>query len=288
MTTVDAARVRALWRLTEPFHAVAYFAPEVVEAERRLGLKGFWMGYFSGRAAPMGEVDAAVVTATFFNFATWMVERAIPDAWSIASADAVLATRFEGVDAALRALLGDRVGSRELREATELAQLARDGCATAGRPLAAAWAGVEAPAEPHLALWCALSALREHRGDGHVAALVEQGLDGCEVHLLLVAAGGATRELQQRARGWNDEEWDAAASRLAERGWLDDDGRLTDLGRARRGAIEDTTDRLASGPWAALGAERVDRFERSMAPLTEAVGAADLIPYPNPMGLPPP
>jgi len=287
MTVVAPAEVRGLWQLTEPVHAVAYFAPEVVAADRRLGLEGFWMGYFSGRAAPMGAVEAPVVTATFFNFAPWMVERALPDAWAIASPTEVLATRFEGVDGALRARLANQLGSAELREAAALAGAAREACDTVGRPLAAAWAGVDPPDEPHLALWCALSALREHRGDGHVTALVAEGLDGCEVHPLLVAAGGSTRELQQRARGWNDDEWDAAVERLAARGWLDRDGGLTALGRERRDAIEATTDRLATGPWTALGPDRLARFTAAMAPLSGAVTSSDLIPYPNPMGLPP-
>ncbi len=285
MSDLPAAEVRDLWRTTEPYHAVAYFAPEVVESEARLGLKGFWMGYFSGRAAPMGAVGPAVVVATFFNFAAWMVERALPDAWAIAAPAEVLQTRFEGVDQALRELLGPLAGSAELRAAAELARAAADACSIEGRPLAAAWAGVEPPDDPHLALWLALSVLREHRGDGHVAALVDEGLDGCEVHPLLVAAGGSTRPMQQRARGWDDEQWDAAVGRLVDRRWLDRDGGLTELGRARRAVVEAATDRLAAAPWASLGRARLDRFVEAMAPLHAAIAAHELIPYPNPMGL---
>ena len=52
---------------------------------RDVGLRGFWMGYpFVGRAAPLGAVGPAVVTATFFNFHPEMVRRAIPDAWLFA------------------------------------------------------------------------------------------------------------------------------------------------------------------------------------------------------------
>jgi hypothetical protein len=285
MNEIEPAEVRELWRTTEPYHAVAYFAPEVVEAEARLGLKGFWMGYFSGRAAPMGAVGPAVVVATFFNFAPWMVERALPDAWQLASPAAVVASRFDGVDQALRGLLGPLVGSEELRTAAALARAAADACATEGRPLAAAWAGVAPPDDPHLALWLALSVLREHRGDGHVAALVEDGLDGCEVHPLLVAEGGSTRAMQQRARGWDDEQWEAAVDRLVERGWLDQEGKLTELARGRREVIEAATDRLATAPWAALGRTRLDHFAQAMSPLHAAIAAHALIPYPNPMGL---
>jgi len=285
MSELEAGEARALWRLTEPYHAVAYFAPEVVEAEAALGLEGFWMGYFSGRAAAMGAVGPAVVVATFFNFAPWMVERALPDAWELAPADAVLATRFEGVDRALRSLLGPLVASDSLGDAAALARAAAEACTTEGRPLAAAWSGLDAPDEPLLALWWASTVLREHRGDGHVAALVGAGLDGCEVHPLLVAAGGSTRAMQQRARGWTDAEWDAAVERLTERGWLDGDGGLTELGHDRRAQIEETTDRLAAAPWEALGRSRLDRFTEAMRPLHHAIASHELIPYPNPMGL---
>jgi hypothetical protein len=286
MSALAMGEARALWQLTEPYHAVAYFAPEVVEAEAQLGLKGFWMGYFSGRAAPMGAVGPATVVATFFNFAPWMVERALPDAWARAPAEAVLATRFDGMDRALRNLLGPLVTSGSLREAAVLARAAADACAIEGRPLAAAWSGVEGPDDPHLALWLALTVLREHRGDGHVSALVRAGLDGCEVHPLLVAAGGSTRAMQQRARGWTDDDWDAAVGRLVDRGWLDRDGNLTTTGRDGRDAVEAVTDRLAAAPWESLGRSGLDRFTEAMARLSRAIGGHDLIPYPNPMGLP--
>jgi hypothetical protein len=53
---MDGETARALWHAIEPLHAVTYFAPECVEANRTLGLRGFWMGYFGARAAPLGEV----------------------------------------------------------------------------------------------------------------------------------------------------------------------------------------------------------------------------------------
>ena len=69
-----------------------------------LGLRGFWMGYFAARAAPLGAVDAGVVTAAFFNFNGTMVRRSIPDAWGFAGAPAVLRTRRTAAAAALRRL----------------------------------------------------------------------------------------------------------------------------------------------------------------------------------------
>ena len=60
MTTSDD--VRALWVRVETIHAVTYFADESRAAANSCGMKGFWMGYFGFRAAPLGAVgaDAAV------------------------------------------------------------------------------------------------------------------------------------------------------------------------------------------------------------------------------------
>ena len=67
---------RKMWRVFDTLHAVTYFAPECDQEFRACGLKGFWMGYFAGRSAPMGAVEPAVATATFYNFAPKMASRA--------------------------------------------------------------------------------------------------------------------------------------------------------------------------------------------------------------------
>jgi len=175
--------------MLEPLHAVVYFAPEIPEADTALGLRGFWMSYFAGRAAPMGPVGPEPVIASFFNFAPTMVRRALPDAWGFAGSDDVLATRLETVDTVLRRLLGDAVDGPGVAEAAELGTKAAALCPIEGRPLAAAWSAV-APSgslPTHVRLWLACTVVREHRGDGHVAALVEAGLDGCEVHVMAAA-----------------------------------------------------------------------------------------------------
>ena len=65
-----------MWTLFEPVHAVTYFAPQARSAFEEAGLRGFWRGYFAGRAAPLGPAGAAVVTASFYNFAPAFVARA--------------------------------------------------------------------------------------------------------------------------------------------------------------------------------------------------------------------
>ena len=45
---------RRLWKAAETVHAVTYFSEESMAAARDLGYRGFWMGYFAFRAAPLG------------------------------------------------------------------------------------------------------------------------------------------------------------------------------------------------------------------------------------------
>jgi hypothetical protein len=79
--TMSAAR--AMWTMFEPVHDVTYFVPEALSAFTEAGLRGYWRGYFAGRAAPLGAARAAVVTASFYNFAPAFVGRAIPAVWDL-------------------------------------------------------------------------------------------------------------------------------------------------------------------------------------------------------------
>jgi hypothetical protein len=215
-----------------------------------------------------------------------MVARALPDAWSFASVADVLAARLKGADLALRRLLGDMVHEPAVAEAADLARRAAEAGGRPGRPLFAANADLPWPTEPHLALWQATTLLREHRGDGHVVALSAAGLDGCESHVTLVAAGALDREVLQPARGWTDEEWQNAVARLQARGWLDGDGRITDAGRTGRREVERRTDELALGPWRALGDEGAARVLELATPFARELADRGAFPVPNPIGVP--
>ena len=277
---------RRMWRVFEPYHAVAYFAGEVRRATDALGLKGGWMSYFGTRAAPLGAVPAEVVIALFYNFHPEMVRRAIPDAWSYASPDALLLARLEGVDQALRRVLGPEVAADpDIAEAAGLARAAAEATSIAGRPLAAANAALPWPAEPHLVLWHAATILREARGDGHVAALVTSGLSPLEALVTASAAGGPPAGMLQTYRRWSPEEWAGAVERLRARGWVDDHGELTPTGAAGRAAVELLTDELARPPWDAIGEARRARLEALLLPVRERLLSAGAFPVPNPMGL---
>ncbi len=284
---MDPARVRALWRRFEPYHAVVYFAPEGREHYGAAGLRGGWMGYFASRSAPMGPVSAGVVTATFHVFHPAMVARAIPDAWRLSTPERVLAARLTVIDSALRRLLGDAVGSEAVVEAAALARRAAEACDLPGRPIHAAHAGLPWPEEPHLVLWHAATLLREHRFDGHVAALTVEGLDGCAANITLSASGVIDPEELRGFRGFSAEEWAAAAGGLRDRGWLDAAGRLTADGEAARQRVEERTDRLAAAPAEALGEAGCERLEQLLAGLDELILGGGGFPVPNPIGLVP-
>src|SRR3954464_2086854 len=141
----DPALARRMWSLYEPLHVVTYFTPQARAAYEAAGLRGFWRGYFAGPPAPLGAVDAAPVTASFFSFAPVMVARALPDVWTrIPVADA-LRVRRDGAVAALREMLD--VDSAGLAEAADLLDASVDGLDCSGRVLAAANAALPAEQE---------------------------------------------------------------------------------------------------------------------------------------------
>jgi len=289
-TAPDAKLARSLWRRVEIVHAVTYFAPESHAAYEALGLVGYWMGYFAGRAAAMGEVGPGVVEATFFNFSPRVVRRAVPDCWARTTPAAALAARHEAVDAALRRVLGDDVATRD--DVVAAAQLTRPLAEAAreelsGRPLFAGHADQPWPdddAGAHMQFWWAATLLREHRGDGHIAALVDAEVGACDALVLHAATGVVPREALQGSRKWTDDEWTASVEGLAARGWVDADGSFTEEGRAARDAIEDRTDVLALGPLRAVGADVATAAMDAAQPLARAVLVANAVPAITPVG----
>ena len=276
---------RELWLRIETTHAVTYFGSETVEAGEGLGLSGFWMGYFGFRAAPMGAVGRGVVEATFFNFAPSFVGRWVPQVWSISRPSLLIERRRDAAVATLQRLHPGIAAVAESVNGT-LEAAVTIGIA-AGRPLFAANRELVLPDDPVERLWQLCTSLREHRGDGHVAALTAAGLDGLDAHVLIAAEQGNSPEDLQRTRGWSADEWADAVARRAARGQIDANGQLTDAGRGIRAAIEKRTDELAAAPFATLSDAERSAIIATLDPLARAISASGTIRYPNPMGLPP-
>ena len=270
---MDPVVARKMWRTLEPLHGIVYFAADAGARYRALGLPEH-MHYFPTRAAAMGPVPAEVVMATFFNFHPAVVRAAIPAAWVIATPEQILAARVAGAGDVLRRILGDAVDSPEVAEAAGLARAAAEACPPQGRPLFAGHASLPWPGEPHLALWHAITLLREFRGDGHVALLLIEGLDGCEALVVHGATGEVPTSILQSSRAWPDDEWGAATERVRARGWLDREGQLTDAGREHRDRVEHRTDELALAPWQSIGEDACDRLRGLVRPLSKAIVAS--------------
>ena len=261
---------RAMFQVYEPIVLTSYDAPELQTICNQLGLNEHRMSYYAVRAAALGPVAAEVVSAAFYHHTLEMVSPAIPLAWSIASPKRIIDARFEAVDQALRGLLPGQIESAEITEALELVREAVIGCSIAGRALFAAHAALPWPSEPHLALWHGLNLLREHRGGGHISALMEAGLSPSQAAPMLIAMTGEARAIRFSWR-WPDDVWNPAVADLQERGWLDDAGALTEEGLAARSHIEDETDGLALGPWLQLGKERTHRLWTLLRDLVQMI-----------------
>jgi hypothetical protein len=280
MTAVSPATARRTFRRAEPIHGMIYFTPHGPDAYGRIGVTDQRMGYFASRSAALGPVPAETVVATFFNFNPALVHGVIPAAWAIVAPEQMLAARLAAADASLRQAWGADVDSPQVREAADLARQAaeRAGGRPQGRPLFAGHAALPWPDAPHLVLWHAQTLLREYRGDGHVALLLTEGLDGLGALITHAATGSIPAEALRTSRAWSEQEWVAGVDAARAQGWLADGSQLTlsPAGRSRRQSIEDRTDELACYPYEAIGEDGCARLSALTGPLSAAVMAADL------------
>ena len=214
-----------------------------------------------------------------------MVARSLPDAWSIAGPDRVWAARRAGAASTLRRVAPD-VEARAER-AVPLLTVPVAAASGAGRTLFASTRATGWPDDPVEALWHGCSCLREHRGDGHVAALTVAGLDGIEALVLFAASEGLPAAMLLAARGWTEDEWSDATDRLGSRGLVGPTG-ITAEGTRLRRSVEAMTDRQAALPLAALSTEGRRELAHELGAVAAAVHAARVLAHPNPMGLPAP
>jgi len=275
---------RKLYDRFEPVHAVTYFAPEARAALDALGYRGFWMGYFAARSAPLGEVPADVVAAVFYNFSRARVAKALPAAWDVAGPALALRARQDSAVAALRRY-GLTDDDKNVCTAARLAARAARQAPLEARPLFAANLALRWPSDPLAMLWHAVTLLREQRGDGHVTVLAATGISGRESNVLHSAASAVPAEYLKGTRHYDDDEWRACEQSLAERGLLDDDGSLTAAGRDCKDRIEASTDKLALRAFDGLDdAEMRALFDALTQIARMVIGGGDL-PAVTPMGV---
>ena len=269
---------RRLYELTEPICLVNFFSPEPNDSMAALGFRNYWDGYFAGRSAPLGRVPAEVVHAAFYNFADGEVARHIPKVWDTTTPEAAHAAREQGCVAALRRILGDVVETWGFTRAAELLAKASTSAPTEGRVMYAGLRALPMPEEPVARLWHAANMLREHRGDGHIAALVSEQIGGIEAHVLSALAGGIyPAESFGRIHHLPKAHLADVMDGLRDRGLIDAVGRFTDAGRTTKARIEALTDALAEGPYDELEPIDLDDLVASLEPIAtrlEATGSS--------------
>ena len=260
---------RRMFELTEPICLVNFFSEEPNEAMVALGLRdNYWDGYFAGRSAPLGRVPAEVVHAAFYNFGEGEAARHIPRVWDVTTPEAAYAARQQGCVRALRRILGDLVGTPGLARAAELLAQASTSAPTNGRVMYAGLRTLPMPEETLTRLWHAANMLREHRGDGHIVALVSEGVGGTESHVLSALDMGVyPAESFGRIHHLPKARLAQVMDGLRDRGLLDASDHLTDAGRATKDRVESLTDALAEPPYDGLTAHELDELVGSLEPI---------------------
>jgi hypothetical protein len=271
-----SSTARRMFELLEPICLVTFFADECNQELAALGHRTYWDGYFASRAAPLGRVPAQVVHAAFYNFAEGEAARHIPSAWETIPAEASVAARERGSAASVRRILGDKpAGSPGLVRAADLTTKAATSAPTAGRVMYAGMRTLPVPSDPVARLWHSATMLREHRGDGHIAALVGARIGGTEAHVISALAMGIyPAESFGRIHHLPKQRLAAVMAGLRERGLIDADGRFTDAGRETQQRVEAVTDELAAPPYDALEPAELDELIAELEPITATLVAA--------------
>jgi hypothetical protein len=263
-----------MFELVEPIGVIPYAADDPNEAMFALGFTNYWDTYFAGRAAPLGRVPAEVVDALFYNFAPGEVARHIPRVWRTTTPEAAIAARELGCTKALRRILADHVETPEFARAADLLTKAAVSAPVEGRPMYAALRSLPVPDDIVARLFHAASLLREHRGDGHVTALMSEGIGGLEAHVLFALSMDMPAEKFGRIHHLPTAQIAAVIDGMRARGLIGDDGRLSEQGRAAHDRIESRTDDLAAPPYECLGPAEMDELVSNLEPLAVLLVAA--------------
>ena len=140
----------------------------------------------------------------------------------------------------------------------------------------AALRAITAPDDVVGRLFHAASLLREHRGDGHIAALMIEGVGGLEAHVLLALDMGMPAADFGRIHHLPAAQRAAVVDGMRARGLIADDGWLSDEGRAVKRRVEALTDELAAAPYARLTPAELDELVAALEPLAALLLAAQV------------
>jgi hypothetical protein len=269
------------WAQLETLHDLTYFAKECRASYKELGISDSWARYFGGRAAPMGRVGPAIVTAVFYSFANRNVAAAIPAVWETATPDQFLTARFNGYLAAWDRIMSQSSLAPDQEVITRAGEIAARVAANgelAGHPLYAANLSVQPPDDPTSKLFHAATLVREYRGDCHNNLLATNQIDGCQAHILMVAIGAEERSTAQVSRGYTDDEWTKGSEDLVARGLIDQDQRISAEGRSFRNEIELRTNLLMAPMFDAITDAELGELQALTAPIEIAMVESNSLP----------
>jgi hypothetical protein len=228
--------------------------------------------YFTSRGSVMGQVSGQVVTATFAVFNPAVVIPAVEQGWTLTDAATICDARDRGAIAQLERILG--TSPTGIERANEILLRAFTPLRVEGRALFAGLKGLQMPTTPIGKLWRLADALREYRGDSHIAAWVSQGLDAVELCLLTDSFSGLPLRTYSATRGWRDTDFDPATESLVAKGLLDaKSGTYTEEGRKLRELIEVKTDEQMRQAIEAIGND-FDELSGLLAPWGAAIKSA--------------
>jgi hypothetical protein len=138
----------------------------------------------------------------------------------------------------------------------------------------AALRAIPIPEDVVARLFYAASLLREHRGDGHIAALMIEGVGGLEAHVLFALDMGMPAARFGRIHHLPAAQLATVVDGLRDRNLIGDDGWLSEPGRAVRQRVEALTDDLAAKPYRSLEPDELDELVATLEPLATLLLAA--------------
>lgn len=295
MTDPRTQLIRTATKRLDTLHAATYFSPIMVASIAEVGLERSAQ-YFAARSCALGPASAELVAATFFSFSPAKIALAVPACWETTSPAEVHEARMRGVREIAAELLRQLHTAGHAEQVIASANRLNRGVhpvleaqPVSGRALYAAHRSIldqefrsTDHEDPLVALWVTITLLREFRGDGHIAALVTQGLTGLEASVLDCATGKAWRPTAaRRSRGWTEDEWRTVACDLVERGLLTDTAdtaSLTEQGKELKERVERDTDASVAAAWSVRDEEQLAQVRTDAKLISEVVTAAGLLP----------
>lgn len=285
--TYPSTVARKMWSTSEPFVATGLICKESLISITELGVpKG--AAFFAVRGAPMGAANTAIFAAAFHGFALERLQDGLTAAWEVTSPATVIESTHAAIPVMAQRVFADSQNLQEITEVGELLATLVSNLDVSGRPLAAGNKAVISPDEPWAKLWRAWNALREYRGDAHVATLVANNLTVDEAQVLSATWGAAKYDvdLLRTTRGLDDSRWELAQTQLQDRGLLNADGSISPLGAQMRDDIELRTDQSCMNAWNQLSATDLEAVRTCTYKLSAHIIDAGLFPVRSAVGAP--